>query len=62
MYVHGLRAQMDEREQRAAKERQEQYLTIKNMEKLERDHQRRLAEQAGQVRLYRPLQHSQWYS
>jgi len=43
-------------------ERQEAYLAEKQMKYIERQHQQRLAEQAGSVRGHRPLMKNNWYS
>jgi hypothetical protein len=43
-------------------ERQEAYLAEKQMKYIERQHQQRLADQAGTVRGHRPLMKNNWYS
>jgi hypothetical protein len=43
-------------------EQQEAYLAEKQMKYMERQHQQRLAEQAGSVRGHRPLMKNNWYS
>lgn len=44
------------------REKQEAYLADKQMQHMERLHQKKLAEQAGTVRGFRPLLKNQWYT
>jgi hypothetical protein len=44
------------------REKQEAYLADKQMQHMERMHQKKLAEQAGTVRGFRPLLKNQWYT
>lgn len=47
-----LKRQMAERRAAVEREKQEQYLADKRMQKMEEMHKKRLAEQAGRVRMY----------
>ncbi|KAG5180764.1 hypothetical protein JKP88DRAFT_322921 [Tribonema minus] len=57
-----LRGQVDERAAARARERQEEYLSMKRMEACEREHKARLEAQSGKVVLHHPLKHTQWYT
>ena len=57
-----LKLQIDEREAKRRREAQEKYLLAKQMQRMERIHQRKLNQQAGTAREYFPLKHTQWYS
>lgn len=57
-----LQKQIEYRRQREELEKQEQYLADKQMKYIERQHQQRLNEQGGTVRLFRPKEKNKWYS
>lgn len=57
-----LKQQIDTQEERIKKEKQDEYLDNKHMERMERLHRQKLAEQGGVARTFRPLKQSQWYS
>ena len=57
-----LNEQIDYRRYKEEMEQQEAYLAEKQMKYMERQHQQRLAEQAGSVRGHRPLMKNNWYS
>jgi hypothetical protein len=57
-----LMSQINYKKERENKERQEVYLENKHMERIERLHNQKLAEQGGVARTFRPLKQSQWYS
>lgn len=59
--VH-LMSQIEARKQRAAMERQEEYLANKHMERIERLTKERLERQAGKVRTNFPVSSVKWYS
>ena len=57
-----LKNQMALRKSNRAKEEQEKFLMNKQMEHMEKVHQKRLKEQAGVVRGYYPKGHTQWFT
>jgi len=57
-----LKNQMAMRKANRAKEEQEKYLMNRQMEHMEKQHQKRLKEQAGVVRDYYPKGHTQWFT
>ena len=57
-----LNEQIAYRRYKEEMEQQENYLAEKQMKYMERQHQQRLAEQAGSVRGHRPLMKNNWYS
>lgn len=57
-----LNEQIAYRRYKEEMEQQESYLAEKQMKYMERQHQQRLAEQAGSVRGHRPLMKNNWYS
>ena len=57
-----LKHQMDYIKYKEEVEKQEAYLADKQMQYMERQHQQRLAEQAGTVRAAFPLMKNKWYS
>lgn len=57
-----LNEQIAYRRYKEEMEQQENYLAEKQMKYMERQHQQRLAEQAGTVRGHRPLMKNNWYS
>jgi hypothetical protein len=57
-----LNEQIAYRRYKEEMEQQEAYLAEKQMKYMERQHQQRLAEQAGSVRGHRPLMKNNWYS
>lgn len=57
-----LMQQIDMRREMEEREKQEIYLADKHMEHIERAHRKKLAEQGGSVRAFRPLKKSEWYS
>ncbi len=57
-----LLQQIEYRRQKEELEKQEAYLADKQMKYIERQHQQRLAEQGGAVRVNRPLQKNNWYT
>lgn len=57
-----LNEQIAYRRYKEEMEQQEAYLAEKQMKYMERQHQQRLAEQAGAVRGHRPLMKNNWYS
>jgi len=57
-----LNEQIAYRRYKEEMEQQENYLAEKQMKYMERQHQQRLAEQAGSVRGWRPLMKNNWYS
>lgn len=57
-----LQKQIDAKRMRQDIERQEAFLADKEMKYREKLHQQKLAEQAGSVRLNRPLQKNNWFS
>mmetsp|Transcript_15101 Transcript_15101/g.25173 ORF Transcript_15101/g.25173 Transcript_15101/m.25173 type:complete len:481 (-) Transcript_15101:324-1766(-) len=59
---HLLQEQIDYRKYKEDMAKQEEYLELKQMKYMERQHQQRLAEQAGSVRGHRPLMKNNWYS
>jgi hypothetical protein len=50
------------RKEMEEKEKQEIYLDNKHMKHIEKQHRDKLAEQGGNVRGFRPLKKSQWYT
>lgn len=59
---HQLNEQIAYRRYKEEMEQQEAYLAEKQMKYIERQHQQRLAEQAGTVRGNYPLKKNNWYS
>lgn len=57
-----LMNQIDLREHARLLDQQDTFLEAKRMEYIERQHQLKLQEQGGSVRLFRPLKESQWYT
>lgn len=57
-----LLRQIAQRREAEELEQQEKYLADKHMQYIERAHQQKLAEQGGNVRNFRPIQKSQWYT
>lgn len=57
-----LKDQINYRREKEEKEKQDEYLAYKHMLKVEEMHKKKLAEQGGVARTYRPLKQSQWYS
>ena len=59
---HQLKDQINHRREKEEKEKQDEYLAYKHMLKEEERHKKKLSEQGGVARTYRPLKQSQWYS
>ena len=57
-----LEQQIQLRRMREEREKQDTYLENKHMQYVEKMHQKKLQEQGGMVRTFRPLKQSQWYS
>lgn len=60
--ARGLGVQKVDKSKRVQREEQAKHLEHRIMEKTEEEHKGMLASQAGVVKLYRPLKHTQWYT
>jgi hypothetical protein len=59
---HQLKDQIYYRREKEEREKQEDYLAYKHMLRMEEMHKKKLSEQGGVARTFRPLKQSQWYS
>jgi hypothetical protein len=59
---HQLKDQINYRREKEDREKQEEYLAYKHMLRMEEMHKKKLSEQGGVARTFRPLKQSQWYS
>lgn len=57
-----LKDQMNHRREKEEKDKQDEYLAYKHMMRVEEMHKKKLSEQGGVARTFRPLKQSQWYS
>merc|ERR1711988_88435 len=60
--MHGIKKQQHEKKVVQGKDKQREFLESKMLVHHEADHMATLSEQAGNVRLYRPLKHTNWYT
>jgi hypothetical protein len=57
-----LKDQIRFRMEKEEREKQDEYLAYKHMLRMEEMHKKKLSEQGGVARTFRPLKQSQWYS
>ena len=60
--MYGIKRQQAQKRVIQAREKQQEYLDSKTLVRHEKDHMEMLGKQAGSVRLYYPLQQTNWYT
>ena len=60
--MYGSKRQQAQKRGIQAREKQQEYLDSKTLVRHEKDHMEMLGKQAGSVRLYYPLQQTNWYT
>jgi len=60
--MYGIKRQQAQKRAIIAREKQQEYLDSKMLVRHEKDHMEMLGKQAGSVRLYYPLQQTNWYT